>query len=91
MTLIAISSATIALIRSNQTLIDEVVDADAGDDDEVALLFLVVNTQNAAGWLIFLNIVVIIAEGIAVGLLLATIGETARLVLNILVRKPKHR
>ena len=88
--LIGVAAATIGLIRNNQPLIDEAVNADSDDDDEVALLLLLANTQNAASWLIFLAVCVLIGEFIAI-LLLGLRVVTGRLVLDILVSLYKTR
>ena len=78
----AVASATIGLIRSNEPLVEEAVNAD--DDDEKTLLLLLANTQNAASWLIFLAVCVVIGEIVAIVLLLVNV-QSGRLVLDVLV------
>ena len=76
------ASAIVGLIQNNQPLIEKALDAE--NKEELQLLALLANTQSAAYWLIFLAVCVIIAEVVAVVLLLANL-QTGRLVLDILV------
>ncbi|CAI8027503.1 hypothetical protein GBAR_LOCUS15726 [Geodia barretti] len=71
--LLALASATIGLIRNNRSLIDKVTDVDTDDDDEVALSLLVVNTERTAYWLIILAVSVVIAEIVAIVVLLLNV------------------
>lgn len=91
--LAAAAAATLAVIRNDQSLLDELVELDLFSSRDVELVVLVSNSETISGWLIVLNVAVIIAEGIAIALLLGNIRNlTARVVLDVFVSpKNKHK
>lgn len=80
--ILILSAATLGVILTNEDLRDVITSPTL---NEVELLGVTVNTQRSAGWLIFQAVAVVIAEIIAMVLMIPNIAHKGRLVLDIIV------